>query len=102
MKKLRRLRIRSAVKDFFSLAPSDDQTGVPQGAEVMRNSRAGHLQQGGDIEDALLTVTEQPEYPYPGRIAEKTEELGHGPKLIHAGQRLADKENVLLIRMLMR
>ena len=55
----------------------------------------------GNVEYALLTVTEQPEDPDPGRISKKTEELGDSPELVHAGKGLPDKENVFLIRMLM-
>lgn len=50
---------------------------------MVRHSRAGHLQHGGQIDDAGLLMAEQPENAHARRVAELLEHLGSSRKMRH-------------------
>ena len=55
------LRVCRAVVDLLAVAAADEQAALRQGAQMVRHGRAGHLQHGGQIDDAGLLMAEQPE-----------------------------------------
>ena len=50
---------------------------------MVRHGRAGHLQHGGQIDDAGLLMAEQPENAHARRVAELLEYLGSSRKMRH-------------------
>ena len=73
MQKLTLDGIGGAIIDFLSFTAGDDQTGVTQRAQMMRNSGCGHTHHGRQIDDAVLVMTEQPKQAHAGRVTELLE-----------------------------
>lgn len=55
------LRISSAVINLLPLAVTGYKAAVAKGTQMVRNSRAGHVQHRGKIQDTFLAVTQNPE-----------------------------------------
>ena len=70
-----------AVIDLLAVAPAGEQAAVRQRAQMVRDRGAGHLQHGGQIDDAFLLVAQQPENAHTRRVAQLPEDLGHGRKM---------------------
>ena len=77
------LRVCRAVVDLLAVAAADEQAALRQGAQMVRHGRAGHLQHGGQIDDACLLMAEQPENAHARRVAELLEHLGCSRKMRH-------------------
>ena len=66
---------------------------------MVRNRGAGHVQHGGDVDDAFLTVAEHPENAETGGIAELVEELRNHAEFPDAAERRRQKQTVMMIGM---
>lgn len=75
---MERLSLRCAacpVVGLFSVSSGLNQAAGAQKAQMMGDSRAAHLHQSGNMDHARFAVTEDPEDPDPGRIAELFENI---------------------------
>ena len=55
---------------------------------MVADRRAGHLRQGGDVDDALLRMEQQPEDPDPAGIVQQAEHLRSRSKAVLRGQKV--------------
>ena len=99
MKQLDNLAIAGAVEDLLALTVADDEAAVAKGAKVVGNRRAGHVQHGGDVDDAFLAVAEHPENAQTCGIAELVEELRDHAEFPDAAERRRQKQTVMMIGM---
>ena len=68
VQQLRHLRIRRPVVDLLPHPAADDEAAVLQLPQMVGGGGAAHTHQRRQIHDALLTVAQQPEDPYPAVI----------------------------------
>ena len=54
---------------FFAGAAVDNQSGLAQDPQVMRNGRSAHINSQRNVVDALLAMCQQLQNAQPGRIA---------------------------------
>lgn len=66
---LRQLCVRRAVVHLLAVPSAHDEAAALQEPEMMGDGRAAHIDDGGDIEYALLTVTQKPEDAQTARVA---------------------------------
>ena len=52
---------------------------------MVGHRRGAHVHHGGQIDDALLTVAQQPEDTRPAPVPHLLEDVGHRLKILHAG-----------------
>ena len=95
------LCLRGFVIDFFSDTPADQQTAFRQGAQVMRNGGTGHFQHGGNVDDALLLMAQQPENAYTGGVTQLLEHVGNGGKMHGIHQLFVQAGSVGVLSMMM-
>ena len=69
-----------AVIDLLSVAAALKKPALGERAQMVRYGRAGHVEYGGNVDDALLPVAEQPENAHARRVAERAEQLRCGGK----------------------
>jgi len=99
MKQLDDLAVAGAVEDLLPLTAADDEAAVAQGAEMVRDRGAGHVQHGGDVDDTFLTVAEHPENTETGGITELGEEFRDHAEFPDAAKRRRQKQAVMMIGM---
>ena len=102
MKQLDNLAVAGAVEDLLAFTVADDEAAVAQRAKMVRHRRTGHVQHGGDVDDAFLTVTEHPENAQTGGIAELVEELRDHAEFLDAAESLLQKQAVMVVGVAMR
>ena len=78
--------VRRAVIDLFSLPAAHDQAAAAQGPQVVGHRRARHVQQGGNVDHALLRVAQKPKHADPRGVAELLENVRHALKPVHPQQ----------------
>ena len=76
-----------AVIDLLAVTPALEKPILGERAQMVRYG-------GGNVDDALLPVAEQPENAHARRIAERAEQLRHGGKARVVGK---DAANLLLV-----
>ena len=67
---------------------------------MMGYRRTGHLQHGGDVDHALLTVAQQPKDADSGGVPQLSEHLRHGLEPLHPDQLLLDQGGLSPLSML--
>jgi hypothetical protein len=65
-----------SVVDHFSLAAVSDESGLPEGPQLVGDGGLGHAQQRGNVADAHGRMLERAKYFDSGGIAEDFEEVG--------------------------
>lgn len=69
------------IVDFFAFTAAGDKTAGFQEFQVMGNRRAGHAHEGGNVDDTLFAVAEEPENLNPTAIAKLAEYVGNSLKI---------------------
>ena len=99
MEQLDDLKVTGPVEDLLALAAADDEAGIAQGAEMVRDCGTGHFQHGGDVDDTFFTVAEHPENAETGRITELIKQFGDDSEFPGAVERLLQKQAVTMVGM---
>jgi hypothetical protein len=73
---LRSCAVRGTVVDFLAIPAADNEAAGFQQLQVMGEGGAGHIHHDGEIQDALLTVAQEPEKPETGLIAQQFKQVG--------------------------
>ena len=83
MKRLAFRGVGSLVVDLFPLPTADDQPAGPQLVQVVGHGGAGHIHQRRQIDDALLSVAQQPENFQPVRVVQLLKQVRRPFKGLH-------------------
>lgn len=75
MKRLGKLRVGSAIKDFLSFSARHDKTAYFQKPQMVRYCRTAHVHQSSDVDDAFFGVTKQKKDAAAARVAQLLEDL---------------------------
>lgn len=70
------------VIDLLALPAADDQPAVFELAQVVGDGRAAHPHDGGEVDDALLTVAQQPEDAHAAAVAQQLKQVGDDLKVL--------------------
>ena len=70
-----------AVVNFFAGAAAGNQSGGPELAQVVGDGGAAHLDESGEVDDALFAVAENPENADPVAVVEQAEDFRGGLKV---------------------
>lgn len=87
------------VVDFFAVAAAGDELGAFELFEMVTHCRAAHVDHCGNIDDALLTVAEQPENADAVAITKLLENVGDDLKVVdarHVGEQVVRKLTVVV------
>lgn len=79
------LRLGSLIVDLFPVPPADDQAAGLQLLQVVGHRRGAHLHHGGEVDDALFTVAQQPKNPDAAAVPQLFEDVSHCLEIVHAG-----------------
>src|SRR5699024_4871106 len=85
------------VVDLLAAAAADDQPAALELAQMVRHGGAAHADYRRDIDDALLTVAQQPEDSGAAGVAELLEQLGYRFEVLLKRHRLRLPLDVLSV-----
>ncbi len=102
VQQLRLLAAGRAVVDLLAHAARDDEPAFAQLAQMVRRRGRAHADHGGEIDDALLAVAQQPEDAHAAAVGQLLENIRHRLKAAGGFHRFVQLLHGLRVPVLMR